>query len=82
MLRYYIFDHWYNNRAYNVNKLMPFQVKRLFELATEAGVSSGQLLQSPAGDMEATITRGMCMATEISEDVNCTKDSRQSLLQL
>lgn len=43
-----------------MNKLMPFQVKRLFELA-EAGVSSStsrQLLRS-AEDMEQTITRGI-----------------------
>ena len=60
MLRHQIFDHWYNNcRAYNVNKLMPFQVKRLFELAADEGVSSSQLLQSPE-DMETTITRGRC----------------------
>lgn len=49
------------DRAYNVNKLMPFQVKRLFELADleAAGPasSSRRLLQSTP-DMEETISRG------------------------
>ena len=39
-----------------MNKLMPFQVKRLFELAEE-GVSSRKLLESTP-DMEETIGRG------------------------
>ena len=37
---------------------MPFQVKRLFELA-EAGVSSSRQLLRSAEDMEQTITSGI-----------------------
>lgn len=46
-------------RAYNVNKLMPFQVRRVLDLIRET--ASDSLFQFSEEDMDKVVARGTCM---------------------